>query len=315
LTGRTPNVFLVGAGPVATALAGALRLGGVPVLGLWARTPARARAAGAIAGVAAYSAAPPDLLLEADVVLLAVRDAAIADVARMLVATGLVNRHHTLIHCSGAISAAEALALVSGEVGGMAMMHPLRAIPDGRAAMRSLKGAVFGVEGDERGRRDALTLVASLGARALELGGMQVSAYHAAAAMASNYTVVLLAAAADLLAAVGIAREQAIEALVPLVEGTLANVREHGPEAALTGPIRRGDRDTVERHLDALADRPELASLYRALGRRAAAIARSAPDPAPAEALDAIDSLLRDAPDVGGAEAADPTGVRARRAR
>src|SRR5690606_26723876 len=110
---------------------------------LWARTPAGARAAGAVAGVAAYSAAPPDLLLEADVVLLAVSDEAIGEVARTLVATGLVNVHHTLIHCSGAISAAEALAPVAGKIGGVAMMHPLRAIPDGRAAMRALKGTVF----------------------------------------------------------------------------------------------------------------------------------------------------------------------------
>ena len=314
MTSRTPNVFVVGAGPVATALAGALRLGGVPVLGLWARTPARARAAGAVAGVAAFSTAPPDLLLEADVVILAVTDAAIPEVARMLVATGLVNRHHTLLHCSGVISAAEALAPVSGQVGGMAMMHPLRAIPDGRAAMRALKGTVFGVEGDERGRRDALALVAALGARALELGGMQVSAYHAAAAMASNYTVVLVAAAVELLAEVGIGREQAVGAMVALVEGTLTNLRERGPEAALTGPIRRGDLATVKRHLAALADRPELDALYRALGRRAVSLARRAPDPAPAEALDAIDALVDARPGVGEA-AADPPGVRARRAR
>jgi predicted short-subunit dehydrogenase-like oxidoreductase (DUF2520 family) len=310
LISRTPNVFVVGAGPVATALAGALRLGGVPVLGLWARTPARARAAGAVAGVAAFSAAPPDLLLEADVVLLAVRDGAIADVARTLVATGLVNRHHSLIHCAGALAAAEALGAVSDQVGGIAMMHPLRAIADGRAAMRALRGTIFGVEGDERGRRDALTLITALGARALELDGVQISAYHAAAAIASNYTVVLLDAAAELLAGVGIAREHAMEALVPLVEGTLANVRERGPEAALTGPIRRGDRETVERHLAALAGDAELDSLYRELGRRAVALARRAPEPAPAESLDAVDTILH-----SGAPAGDVPGAGATRAR
>ena len=61
MTARNPTTFIVGAGPVATALAGALRLGGVPVLGLWGRTPAAARAAGAAAGVAAFSSAPPDI--------------------------------------------------------------------------------------------------------------------------------------------------------------------------------------------------------------------------------------------------------------
>jgi predicted short-subunit dehydrogenase-like oxidoreductase (DUF2520 family) len=311
LTARTPNVFVVGAGPVATALAGALRLGGVPVLGLWARTPARARAAGAIAGVAAFSAAPPDLLLEADVVVLAVRDDAITEVARMLVATGLVNRHHTLIHCSGAVSAAEVLAPVAGEVGGMAMMHPLRAMPDGRAAMRTMKGAMFGIEGDERGRREAQALVAAMGARALELGGVEVAAYHAAAAMASNYLVVLLAQASELLVEIGIAPEQAREALSALAEGTLANLRERGADAALTGPIRRGDRATVERHLAALSARPDLAQLYRTLGRRAVELARRAPDPAPSEALDALQALLTEPPEASS----EGPDVRARKAR
>jgi predicted short-subunit dehydrogenase-like oxidoreductase (DUF2520 family) len=313
LTARTPNVFVVGAGPVATALAGALRLGGVPVLGLWARTPARARAAGAVAGVAAYSAAPPDLLLEADVVILAVKDGAIPDVARTLVATGLVNRHHTLIHCSGAVSAEEALEPVAGQVGGMAMMHPLRAISDGRVAMRAMKGAMFGVEGDDRGRRDALVLVSAMGARALELGGVEVAAYHAAAAIASNYLVVLLAEASALLTDVGIAPEQAREALVALAEGTLASLRERGADAALTGPIRRGDRATIERHLAALSSRPELAQLYRVLGRHAVALARRAPEPAPTEALDALEALLAEPTSPASGDAG--SDLRARKAR
>jgi predicted short-subunit dehydrogenase-like oxidoreductase (DUF2520 family) len=306
LISRTPNTFVVGAGPAATALAGALRLGGVPVLGLWARTPARARAAGAVAGVAAYSAAPPDLLLEADVVLLAVRDQVIGEAARTLVATGLVNLHHSLIHTSGAISAEEALAPVAGQVGGIAMMHPLRAIPDGRAAMRTMKGTVFGVEGDERGRRDARALVAAMGGHALELGGVEVAAYHAAAAIASNYLVVLVEAAAELFAGVGIAPEQATEALVSLASGTLENVRQRGADAALTGPIRRGDWTTVERHLAALDSRPDLAELYRSLGRRALALARRAPEAAPAEALDRVEALLA---------VTSPDHLRARRAR
>jgi predicted short-subunit dehydrogenase-like oxidoreductase (DUF2520 family) len=245
------------------------------------------------------------------VVVLAVRDDAITEVARMLVATGLVNRHHTLIHCSGAVSAAEVLAPVAGEVGGMAMMHPLRAMPDGRAAMRTMKGAMFGIEGDERGRREAQALVAAMGARALELGGVEVAAYHAAAAMASNYLVVLLAQASELLVEIGIAPEQAREALSALAEGTLANLRERGADAALTGPIRRGDRATVERHLAALSARPDLAQLYRTLGRRAVELARRAPDPAPSEALDALQALLTEPPEASS----EGPDVRARKAR
>jgi predicted short-subunit dehydrogenase-like oxidoreductase (DUF2520 family) len=276
LTARTPNIFVVGAGPVATCLAGALRLAGQPVLGLWDRTPARARMAGATAGVAAYSTAPPDLLLDADVVILAVKDDAIAQVARTLVASGLVNRHHILVHCSGVVSAEEALSAVAGEVGGIATMHPLRAIPDGRIAMRAMRGTVFGVEGDEAGRARAIALVNAMGGQVLELTSSRMAAYHAAAAMASNFVVVLLDMAAELLGQAGVEPASAVAALVPLARGALDNVAEHGLAGALTGPIKRGDAGTVGRHLEALADATEIASIYRQLGRRAADLAERA---------------------------------------
>jgi predicted short-subunit dehydrogenase-like oxidoreductase (DUF2520 family) len=293
MTTPTPNTFIVGAGPVATALAGALRLGGVPVLGLWARDPAHARSAAAIAGVASYSAAPPDLLLESDAIICAVRDDAIAEVGRTLVGTGLVGRKHVLLHCSGAISAADVFADVRGKLAGVATMHPLRALAEPRAAMRDLAGTVFGVEGDHAGLGAARALVTAIGGRPLVLEGAQMAAYHAAAAMASNYVVALLDGAAALLARAGVAEADAAAALVPLARGAIDNVAARGPAAGLTGPIRRGDRATVERHLQALAELPELAALYRTMGRHTVALARRAGAAAAAD-LDAIEALFDD---------------------
>jgi predicted short-subunit dehydrogenase-like oxidoreductase (DUF2520 family) len=291
MTARTPNTFVIGAGPVGTTLAGALRLGGVPVLGVWARRPEAARTAGAVAGVAAFSAAPPDLLLESDVVIVAVRDDAIASVADMLVNTGLITTNHVMMHCSGAISADVAFAGVRDRVGGIATMHPLRAIPDASTAMRPLAGTVFGVEGDDRGRAASLQLVSAVGGAALELSGEQMAAYHTAAAMASNYVVALIDAAANVLATAGIERADAVAALVPLARGSLDNVAARGVVGGLTGPIKRGDRDTVGRHLAALAATPELDALYRALGQRTVALARQAADADSAD-LDAIEGQL-----------------------
>ncbi|MBL9018877.1 MAG: DUF2520 domain-containing protein [Myxococcales bacterium] len=294
---KTPNptTFVVGAGPVATALAGALRLSGVPVLGLWARKPAAARAAGSIAGVAAFSSAPPDVLLECRVVVLAVRDAVIGEVAQMLVGTGLVNTKHVLIHCAGATSAGEVLDGVRGSVAGVGTMHPLSAIADAKLAMRTLKGTVFGVEGDELGKQTAARLVDALGGVVLALDSAQMASYHAAAALASNYVVAALDAAAAVLAASGVSTDDAARALVPLAEGALRNVSAHGTTGGLTGPVRRGDAPTIQRHLEALRGKPELVEIYRALARRAVEIAaridgRDAPDRA---GLDAIRALLQ----------------------
>ncbi|MDB4964095.1 MAG: hypothetical protein JWP01_4094 [Myxococcales bacterium] len=292
---RNPTTFLVGAGPVATALAGALRLGGVPVLGLWARKPAAARAAGSIAGVAAFSSAPPDVLLEAEVVILAVRDSMIAEVAHMLIGTGLIGKPHVMLHCAGATSARNVLGEASASLGGIGTMHPLSAIADAKMAMRSLKGTVFGVEGDDVGRRAAGKLVAALGGIVLPLDGSQMASYHAAAALASNYIVAALDAAAAVLANAGVSPAQAAQALVPLAEGALRNVSAHGTTDGLTGPVRRGDAVTIQHHLEALRGRPELIEIYRALARRAVEIAGRIDGPgAPDRAgLDAIRALLQ----------------------
>jgi predicted short-subunit dehydrogenase-like oxidoreductase (DUF2520 family) len=297
VTARNPTAFIVGAGPVATALAGALRLGGVPVLGLWARRAAPARQAGSIAGVAAFSSAPPDILLETEIVILAVRDQSIADVAQMLLGTGLINKRHVLLQCAGAMSAKEVLGHVAGQVAGVGTLHPLSAIADGKLAMRMLKGTVFGVEGDEAGRAAAGKLVAAMTGIVLALDGAQMASYHAAAALASNYIVTVIDAAAAMLANAGVSADRAAQAVIPLAEGALRNIASHGTTGGLTGPIRRGDLATVQRHLDAIKDRPELVEIYRALARRAVVIAgridgRDAPDRA---ALEAIRRLLEDA--------------------
>jgi predicted short-subunit dehydrogenase-like oxidoreductase (DUF2520 family) len=291
---RQPTAFLVGAGPVATALAGALRLGGVPVLGLWARRAAQARAAGSTAGVAAFSSAPPDVLLETEVIILAVRDQVIGEVAQMLVGTGLVNKRHVLLHCAGVASAKELLGEVAPQVAGIGTLHPLSAIADGKAAMRALKGTVFGIEGDDVGRAAAARLVGAMGGVVLALDSTQMPAYHAAAALASNYIVAAIDAAAAVLASAGVAPDAAAQALVPLAEGALRNITAHGTTAGLTGPVRRGDVATIQRHLDALRGRPELVEVYRALARRAVEIAGriDGPDAPDRAGLDAIRALL-----------------------
>jgi predicted short-subunit dehydrogenase-like oxidoreductase (DUF2520 family) len=275
MTARTPNVFVVGAGPVAAALAGALRKAGAPVLGLWARRPEAARKASAVSGVAAFSAAPPDLLLEADAVVLAVRDDAIAEVAQMLVATGLVGARHVLLHCSGALAAADVLGPVRLRVAGVGTIHPLRSIVDPRPVIATMTGTVFGVEGDELGLGVARDLVRMLGGRPIELEGPKMALYHAACAMASNALVALAQAATDLMVVAGVERQEGLTALLPLMQGTVDNLGRVGLPQALTGPIARGDFGTIERHVSALrAHAPELLAFYAAMGRRVLAAAR-----------------------------------------
>lgn len=148
-------------------------------------------------------------------------------------------------------------------------LHPLQTIPDGGA---TLTGAPCAVSGDSE---DALALARALalalGMRPFEVREEGRAAYHAAACMASNFLVALEESAAGLMAAAGV--EDPRELLSPLVLQTAANWSERGG-SALTGPIARGDRATVDRHQEALAVlAPELAELYRALAARTADLA------------------------------------------
>jgi predicted short-subunit dehydrogenase-like oxidoreductase (DUF2520 family) len=95
--------------------------------------------------------------------------------------------------------------------------------------------------------------------------------------MASNYHVTLVDAALELAGLAGIAREAALDALAPIIRATTENVLTSGPEQALTGPIRRGDAETIRRHLAAIGDSlPETRELYNAAGLRTIAVAERA---------------------------------------
>ena len=104
--------------------------------------------------------------------------------------------------------------------------------------------------------------------------------YHAAAVFASNFVDVVVSEAVHLLVRAGWTRDEATKALLPLIDGAVANIRRKGTVKALTGPLRRGDAETVSRHL-AVMDNP---GLYRMLGLVALEIATEAGlDPAAAE--------------------------------
>ena len=148
-------------------------------------------------------------------------------------------------------------------------IHPLQTVHDGNATLTGAPCAVSGA--DAAARRIATALATRLGMRPFRLDEEHRATYHAAASIASNYLVTLEELAAELLEASG--ADDARELLAPLVLRTAANWAEHGGNA-LTGPIARGDEETVERHLAAIAEvAPELLDTYRALAERTRALA------------------------------------------
>jgi predicted short-subunit dehydrogenase-like oxidoreductase (DUF2520 family) len=208
------------------------------------------------------------------VVLLAVRDDALAPLVQELARSGGLRRGQVVLHLSGALSH-DILAPLAEAGAATGSMHPLMTVSTEPAeAPRHFRGAAFVLEGNLEAVGAADAIVRRLGGVPLTLAPEAKPLYHAGAVFASNYVVTMLAAAVRLLEDAGIGHDTAVEALVPLVRATLDNVAAAGPVGALTGPVARGDAITLRRHLASLQHRD--AELYRAVGRETLRLAREA---------------------------------------
>ena len=185
-----------------------------------------------------------------------------------------------VVHTSGALGLDVLDALRPNAIGSF---HPLQPFPAPRDPS-AFRGITIAVDASTPGlRRRLAALARRLGATPRQVDDSQRALYHASAAFSSNFVHVIVAMASELLSQIGWSEKESLEALMPLVEGQLANMRKLGPVRGLTGPIRRGDAATVERHLKAMGDL-EQADIYRMLGLVALEIARQAGlDPAAAE--------------------------------
>lgn len=255
----TDRIFILGAGRAGRSLARALRDGGVSIVGLHGRH--RDKAEGITAGP------PPASLGEASCVLVTVRDAQL-DGALEFLSTAPLGVRSVVLHASGSADPVGlgALRLADHPCG---TFHPLVALSDPTRAPQMLRGAWIGVDGDDDARRVSERLAAAVGAHVLRIPPGEKPRYHAAAVFASNFPTVLMGLAEELLREVGIAPEIARQALHPLFASAVENMRSGGGAAALTGPIVRGDVDTVERHLRALRAHPDTLDAYRALSHAA----------------------------------------------
>jgi predicted short-subunit dehydrogenase-like oxidoreductase (DUF2520 family) len=290
------SVFIVGAGAVGTALAAGLVRAGVPVAGLHGRRagpPDVAASAVSGAGVVASSGELPPILSESGVVIIAVRDERTGEVAERLVREQRLRSHQVVLHTSGAIPSARALAAVRPHVRGVGTLHPLVSFADPQVALEQLKSAAFGIEGDEPARAVATELVRALGAQAVFLEAESLPLYHVGAVIASNYVVALADAARGLLVKAGVPEAQALPALIPLLSSVVQNLATLGLPGALTGPVERGDVSSVEQHLRTLEQRaPELCDLYRRVGRDVLRLAQQKSGLAPATVA-RLESLFR----------------------
>ncbi len=259
----------IGAGTVGTALAVRLSSKGYQVIAVSSRSQTSARKlAQAVNGCRAFNNSQ-DVADTAELIFITTPDDAIASVASEI-------HWHTgqsVIHCSGADSTdiLEPAKKLGARVGAF---HPLQTFASIKQAIENIPGSTFAVEAEEPLLSTLKDMATALDGHWIELKANDKVAYHAAAVIACNYLVTLVKLATDLWQSFNIPQSQATQALLPLIRGTIHNIDTVGIPQCLTGPIARGDIETIKKHLDALQKvAPALVSTYRELGRQTIPVA------------------------------------------
>ena len=259
----------IGAGTVGNALAIRLREKGYPVVATSSRSHSSAeKLAERVAGCTAVGKSQ-DVADAAELVFITTPDNAIAQVA------GEVNWHpgQGVVHCCGAESTA-ILEAVRNSGAHTGAFHPLQSFASLEKALENIPGSTIAIEADAELMETLKGIARDLEGHWIELKAEHRAVYHASAVIACNYLVTLEKLATDIWHSFGIPRRQAIQALLPLVKGTIRNIENVGIPDCLTGPIARGDVATVKKHLEELAlSSPELISTYRELGLQTIPIA------------------------------------------
>jgi AmmeMemoRadiSam system protein B len=263
-TGK-PSLSIVGAGAVGSALALSLAKSGWRLRSVISRTGRDAVALARAAGAPRASTELADLDLSAETIIIAVRDGELPGVAKSLAGSaGRGLRGKVVLHTSG-VHSASVLSPLAKSGASVGTFHPLYTFPRGAAPARirsGMNGIVFTVDGDGPAVKAAERLAAGLGGTALPVPPEMRPLYHAACVFASGYLAVMMHAVSTLAERSRIARPWT-SVFGPILTATMENTVRRSPADALTGPVLRGDLETIGLHLDALGKfAPEFIPLY-----------------------------------------------------
>jgi len=262
------TIAIVGAGVVGTALASLLREKGYEICGMASRgEESLKKATSLVGGEVRTTTVPEEITPEADVVFITTSDGAIQEVCEGIAAKGGFRSEQIVVHTSGALpSTILASAQAKGAL--IASVHPLQSFADAKTAVKILPASIFNLEGDPQAIPVLTELVQALGGKPLAIDTAGKPLYHAAAVVACNLFVTLVYLSYRLFEAIDISEDDAAQALLPLIKGTVNNIERLGPVQALTGPIARGDAGVVKGHLEAfkMVD-PRYSDIYCAISR------------------------------------------------
>ncbi len=263
------RVAIVGAGNLASALAVALHRAGYRIEQIISRDCSqslqRARRLAAEVGASAVTARKAQIRVE--VIWFCVPDRAIAGAATALQPAADWSGKVAL-HSSGALTSDE-LAQLRARGAAVASVHPMMTFV--RGSRPSLVGVPFAIEGDVAAVRAARQIVKNLGGRTYSIRKEDKAAYHAWGTFASPLLTALLVTTEHVATAAGLQPEEAKRRMLPILKETLANYAASDAARAFSGPMIRGDIDTVKRHLRVLRSMPVEKGVYASLAHAALA--------------------------------------------
>jgi len=263
-----PTIAIVGAGNLGTALALGLRAAGYRITQIVSRDlgPSRRRTRAFAKRVGARATTMREPRITADIVWFGVPDRAIAAQAEALAATIADWHGRVVVHSSGALGSGELGAL--RRLGAKAVSaHPLMTFVPG--VRTHLEGVGFALEGDAAAVRVVRAILADLGAESFRIQPRHKAAYHAWGMFASPLLIALLALTERVAQAGGVGPKAARRRMLPILRRTLENYAEHGAAPAFSGPIIRGDPETLRKHLRVLKRIEGAEAAYRALAQAA----------------------------------------------
>jgi len=259
----------IGAGTVGTALSVRLSNKDYQVIAVSSRSQTSARKlAQAVSGCHAFNN-NQDAADAAELVFITTPDDTIASVASAI----QWHRGQSVVHCSGALSTdiLEPAKKLGAQIGSF---HPLQTFAGVKQAIENIPGSTFALEAEEPLLNTLKDMAIAIDGHWIELKASDKVVYHAAAVIACNYLVTLVKLATDLWQNFDIPQSQTTRALLPLIRGTIHNIDTVGIPQCLTGPIARGDIETIKKHLDALQQvAPALVPIYQELGLQTIPIA------------------------------------------
>jgi len=284
---RKPLV-LIGCGKAGISLALALKTAGWTIASCLSRTEESTRQGQqwlACAALPSLSVIPPDAA-----VILGVPEGQLVELDRRLAQADPHIKGRVILHLSGALPARvlESCRLRGASVGSF---HAVMTLPDPLTGARRLRSCTFALEGRPAAVELMRDMAQSLSGKFFILSPRGKTLYHAAAVLAANHVVVLLADSQELLLRAGADPAAATPAFQTLVAGTVESVYAAGPVAAITGPVERGDTATVRNHLHALKRWPSLRERYRVMALGALDLAKRR-HPERLEAYDDLAKLL-----------------------